>query len=50
VLDWSKTRPRVKALVYYSWNFPPEGDFRLQKFPESAQALAEGWKDKRFLH
>ena len=49
VLDWSKIHPRVKALVYYSWDYAPEGDYSLQKFPESAKALAEGWKDKRFL-
>jgi mannan endo-1,4-beta-mannosidase len=50
VLDWSKTRPRVKALVYYSWDYSPEGNYELQRFPKSAKSLAEGWKDRRFLH
>jgi len=50
VLDWSKIHPRVKALVYYSWDYAREGDYKLQEFPESAKALAEGWKDIRFLH
>ena len=49
VLDWAKDHPRAKALVYWSWYYPSEGDYRLQKFPESAKALAEGWKDPRFL-
>ncbi len=49
VLDWAKTHPKVKALVYWSWNFPAEGDYRLQNFPQSANALAEGWKDPRFI-
>jgi len=40
----------VKALVYYSWDYAPEGDYKLQEFPESAKALAEGWNDTRFLH
>lgn len=49
VLDWSNTHPKSKALVYWSWNFSSEGDYRIQRFPESAKALAEGWKDPRFL-
>jgi hypothetical protein len=49
VLDWTNTRPEAKALVYWSWYYPPEGDYRLQAFPESAKTLAEGWKDPRFL-
>jgi hypothetical protein len=49
VLDWADAHPRAKALVYWSWNFPSEGDYRLQAFPESAKALARGWKDPRFL-
>src|SRR3712207_2521853 len=50
VLDWAKIHLRAKALVYWSWNFPSEGDYRLRAFPESAKALAEGWSYPRFLH
>jgi len=49
VLDWANSHSRAKALVYWSWNFPSEGDYRLQAFPESAKALARGWKNPRFL-
>lgn len=49
VLDWADTHPRAKALVYWSWDFPSQGDYRLQAFPESAKALAGSWKGPGFL-
>jgi hypothetical protein len=49
VLEWTDSHARAKALVYWSWLYPPQGDYRLQNFPKAAQALAAGWKVPRFL-
>jgi hypothetical protein len=48
VLDWTAKRPKAKALIYWSWYRPQDGDHRLQKFPRAARALAYGWKRTRF--
>ena len=49
VLSWARSRPKVKALVYFSVN-EPKGDYRLSSYPRSAEALSDGLAHPDFLH
>ena len=49
MLEWTKSHPKAKALVYFSVLQSNGTDFRLQSYPESAKALSAGLKAERFL-
>ena len=48
MMDWQKTHPQVKALVYFSAR-TGHGDYRLQNYPNSVPVLADAVADPRFL-
>ena len=48
MMDWQKTHPQVKALVYFSAR-TDHGDYRLQNYPNSVPVLADAVADPRFL-
>ncbi len=41
--------PRVKAISWFNWNKPGEGDFRLQRVPAQARAYADDVAATRYL-
>ena len=41
--------PRVKAISWFNWDKPSEGDFRLQRVPEQARAYAADVAAPRYL-